>query len=106
MNPTSATSIVLDVEIHSLFISKTSPNITRELTLINVVIPAGAAVLNTLVRNLPFIRLLLGSRDTTKDGMPMVNMLISVICDGVSGYESTFMTENNARNSENIFLVR
>ena len=85
MKPTRATSMVQEVEIHSALISKTCPNTTRELTLIKVVMPAGAAILNTFPKKEPLIRFLLGSRDRTKDGTPMVNMLIRVIWDGFSG---------------------
>ena len=44
-----------------------------------VVMPAGAAILNTLPKKEPFIRFLFGSRERTKEGAPIVNRLINVI---------------------------
>ena len=77
--------MVQAVEIHTGSISNTCPKTTRELTLIKVVIPAGVAILKTLPKKVPLIKLVLGSKESTKDGIPMVNILIKVICDGFNG---------------------
>lgn len=82
INPTRPTNMVQAVEIHTGSISNTCPKTTRELTLIKVVIPAGVAILKTLPKKVPLIKLVLGSKESTKDGIPMVNILIKVICDG------------------------
>ena len=72
----------------------------------NIVIPAGRAILNTFDRNLPLILSKFGSSERINDGTPIVNMLIKVICEGFSGYFSTLITENTARSSEKIFFVK
>ena len=106
MNSTSATRAELAVEIILAFSSSTSPNTNRQLTERNKVIPAGVAIRKTLPRKLPRILSLFGSSESTKLGIPMVNMLIRVICEGFNGYCSTLIRENIARSSEKIFLVR
>ena len=106
MNPTSPTRMVQAVEMHTGSISNTCPKTTKELTLIKVVIPAGAAILKTLPKNVPLIKFLFGSRESTKDGMPMVNILISVICDGFNGYDKTLIMEKSANSSEKMFFVK
>ena len=105
-NPTSATNIVADVEIHSASILNTRPKITIALTEINIVSPAGAAILSTLDRKFPLILLVFGSSASMNDGTPIVNALIKVSCLGFNGYESTLIIENMARRIENIFFVR
>ena len=46
----------------------------------------GSAFFIMLKNKLPSMRLLLGSSASTNDGMPMVNMLMSVIWMGMNGY--------------------
>ena len=69
-------------------------------------IPAGVAILKTFARKLPLIRALFGSSERINDGIPIVNILISVICDGSNGYWIVLITEKIASRNEKIFFVR
>ena len=55
------------------------------VTISVIVMPAGSAFENTLLRKLPSTFLPLGSSARKKDGMPTNSALISVSCMGTKG---------------------
>ena len=67
---------------------------------------AGAALYNTFRRNLPLTFSVLGSRDNTKAGAHIVNMMIRVMLAGLIGYTNTAIIAMIARKKENIFLTK
>ena len=106
MNPTTARSIVPAVAMSSLGRLNTCPQITSAPTDNTSVSPAGNAFNMTFTIKFPSIRFLFGSSASRNPGNPMVNMLMSDICDGSSGYVIANIAENMAISSENIFLTR
>ena len=80
-----ASSIVAAVEISVEFTSNVRPKITNAPTASASVSAAGRAFKNTFVRKCPLIIFLFGSRARKNAGTPMVNILISDICEGSSG---------------------
>ena len=83
--PVAASSMVAAVAMSSCGSENTSPQTTSAPTASTSVSPAGRAFSSTFRRKFPCIRSLFGSSAKRKPGMPMVNALISEICDGSSG---------------------
>ena len=77
-----------------------APTITKSVR------PAGRAVSSTLVIKCPLMMFLLGSSASRNPGTPMVNILISEICDGSRGYSIMKEMENRAIRKEKIFFTR
>ena len=73
------------VETLSSSILNILQNTTKALTTKKSVIPAGAALVKTFVKNRPFIKLLFGSSDKKNAGIPIVNIATSETCDGSMG---------------------
>ena len=73
------------VETSVLFRFKVTPQITNAPTTIISVSPPGTAFSITFMMIFPLIRFLFSSRASKKDGSPIVNKLINVICDGSKG---------------------
>lgn len=85
MNPTMARSMVAAVEMSLAPTPKVCPNTTSAPTASTSVSPAGSAFKNTLVRKCPLMTSSFGCSARKNAGMPIVNMLISDICEGSSG---------------------
>ena len=85
MMPTIASRMVQEVDRSGPLTRNSLQKITRRLITVKSVSPAGSALYMTLFRKWPWIRFRLNSSDMTNAGMPIVNMLISDICDGSSG---------------------
>ena len=78
-------SIVAAVEISAELTPNVRPNMTSAPTASTSVSAAGSAFKNTFVRKCPLIIFLFGSSARKNAGTPIVNILISEICDGSSG---------------------
>ena len=85
INPTIASSMVAAVEMSVESTPKVRPKTTRAPTASASVTAAGSAFRNTFVRKCPLMIFLFGSRARKNAGTPIVNILISEICDGSNG---------------------
>ena len=106
INPTIASNMVAAVAISSDGSPNTLPHTTSAAIARASVSPAGRAFKNTFLRNFPSILLPLDSMARKNAGIPILNMLISDICDGSSGYVTISTAANSDISSENIFLTR
>ena len=80
--PVKITEIVKNSSILNLKIFVA--NMTDKM-LSTTLIAAGIDLLIIFIKKLPFILSLLGSKAKMKDGIPIVNILINVICIGING---------------------
>lgn len=99
------------VRIHTLRVEYSTSDkenirihITDIIILSTIVNPAGMAFFRILKRNIPFILSLFGSSASIRDGIPIVNALISVYCIGINGYGAVIKINSRARSMENIVL--
>ena len=85
INPTMARSIVPAVEMSVSPSPNVCPKTAMAATASTSVRPAGRAFNTTFVRKCPLITSLFGWNARKNPGIPIVNILISEICDGCNG---------------------
>ena len=101
-----ASSTVAAVEISSEPTANSWPKTTSVATIKKSVSAAGRARVRMFVIKWPAIRFLFGISESRKPGIPIVNILISEIWDGSSGYVTIEISEKMDSRNEKMFFTR
>ena len=94
------------VEISSEPTANSWPKTTSVATIKKSVSAAGRARVRMFVIKWPAIRFLFGISESRKPGIPIVNILISEIWDGSSGYVTIEISEKMDSRNEKMFFTR